>query len=142
VGRNLDKNSGCEGDYYIASSLLNSQSLRNINVYSIIVHEMFFIAQCNSFAQIHVRLAYLFFPMPQPDPERSHGCSSCTSCTAGTCNGHYLKPQVLLELQTNDTTSAIAKPFSNPPSDVILATFKKQKVPSLQIIQETAKRCC
>ena len=82
-----------------------------------------------------------FFPMPQPDPERSHGCSSCTNCTSGTCNGHYLKPQALLELQTNDTTSAIAKPFSSPPSDVILATFKKEKkVPSLQIIQETAKK--
>jgi hypothetical protein len=25
VGRNLDTKSGCEGDYYIASSLLNSQ---------------------------------------------------------------------------------------------------------------------
>ena len=25
VGRNLDTKSGCKGDYYIASSLLNSQ---------------------------------------------------------------------------------------------------------------------
>ena len=77
-----------------------------------------------------------FFPMPQSDPERSPGCPSCVKC-AGTCNGHYLKPQVLFELQTDDTTPAVAC----PPSNVILATFKKcKKVPSLHIIQETAEK--
>ncbi len=38
-----------------------------------------------------------FFPMPQSDPERSTGCPSCVKC-AGTCNGHYLKPQMPLHV--------------------------------------------
>lgn len=81
-----------------------------------------------------------YFPLPRTDPERPYGDSSCKKCT-GTCNGHYLKPEVLLELQTKENASAIAYPSANPPSSVILDVFKTyKKVPSPQIIEETAEK--
>ena len=84
-----------------------------------------------------------YFPIPQPDPERPHGGNSCNKC-AGTCNGHYLKPDELFQLQSKSNTFVNQIPqrtTANPPSDIILATFKKYKnVPSPEIIQETAKK--
>ena len=83
-----------------------------------------------------------YFPLPQPDPEKPYGGASCNKCS-GTCNGHYLKPEVLFKVESKGpTTGNQIKPTSaNPPSDVILATFKKyKKVPSSEIIQETTEK--
>ena len=83
-----------------------------------------------------------YFPLPRPDPERPYGGTSCNKCS-GTCNGHYLKPEELFKLESKDATieNQVQQTSANPPSDVILATFKKYKIIlSPEIIQETAEK--
>ena len=75
-----------------------------------------------------------YFPIPQPDPERFFGSTSCTDCK-DTCCGQYMKPKAMFKLLLQADDNTVTDEDYKPPSNVILSVFNKnKKVPQYEVI--------